>query len=134
MPIDWLMGLSREESQFDKDIISWAGAVGLCQLMPQTAKRTEAELLDPETNIDIAAKHLHELWNELKHPFKAIAAYNAGVGPVKRWSKEQGDIPMDTFVERIPYEQTRNYVKKVSSAWLSYAWLGGRLSQVNLPL
>jgi soluble lytic murein transglycosylase len=89
-------------------------------------------LLDPETNIDIAAKHLRELWDELKHPFKAIAAYNGGASAVKRWTKEQGDIPMDTFVERIPYEQTRNYVKKVTSAWLSYAWLGGRLEGIRI--
>ncbi|MES2503680.1 MAG: transglycosylase SLT domain-containing protein [Myxococcota bacterium] len=130
IPVDWLMGLSREESMFDKDVISWAGAVGLCQLMPTTAKLTESQLLDPLVNIDAGAKHLNELSQKLDHPIKIIASYNAGAGPVQRWAKQYApDVPMDYFVEQIPYEQTRNYVKKVTSAWASYAWLNGRLKK-----
>lgn len=130
LPLDWIMGLSREESQFDSQVISWAGAVGLCQLLPSTAHLPEDELLKPETNIRTGAAHLKELSEELVHPLKAIAAYNAGVGAVKRWNRQNPPgIPMDYFVELIPYEQTRNYVKKVSSAWLTYAWLEGRLQK-----
>ncbi|MEI6805896.1 MAG: transglycosylase SLT domain-containing protein [Myxococcaceae bacterium] len=128
LPIDWITGLSREESQFDSQVISWAGAVGLCQLLPSTAHLPENELLNAETNIETGAAHLKELSDELMHPLKAIAAYNAGKVAVKRWvAQNPAEIPMDYFVELIPYEQTRNYVKKVSSAWLSYAWLEGRL-------
>lgn len=128
LSVDWLMGLSREESGFDAEVISWAGAVGLCQLMPSTAKKSENELLNPSVNIETGAEHLKELKNDLKHPLKVIAAYNSGKSAVKSWEKKYGlDIPMDYFVELIPYEQTRNYVKKVSSAWLSYAWLNKRL-------
>lgn len=130
LPLDWMTGLSREESQFDSQVISWAGAVGLCQLLPSTARLKEAELLNPEVNIETGAKHLKELSEELWHPLKAIAAYNAGKKAVKRWEAQNPkDIPMDYFVELIPYEQTRNYVKKVSSAWLIYAWLEGRLQR-----
>lgn len=130
LPLDWMMGLSREESQFDSQVISWAGAVGLCQLLPSTAHLKESELLNPEINIETGAKHLKELSEDLWHPLKAIAAYNAGKKAVKRWEAQNPkDIPMDYFVELIPYEQTRNYVKKVSSAWLTYAWLEGRLQR-----
>jgi soluble lytic murein transglycosylase len=135
LPLDWITGLSREESQFDSQVISWAGAVGLCQLLPTTARLKESELLNPEVNIETGAKHLKELSEDLWHPLKAIAAYNAGERAVKRWvSQNPKDIPMDYFVELIPYEQTRNYVKKVSSAWLTYAWLEDRLQQHLYPL
>ncbi len=128
LPLDWITGLSREESKFDAQAISWAGAVGLCMLMPSTARLSESVLLNPETNIQTGAAHLKELADELVHPLKAIAAYNAGKAAVKRWvAQNPADIPMDYFVELIPYEQTRNYVKKVASAWLTYAWLEGRL-------
>ena len=127
IPLYWLMGLCREESMFDEKIISWAGAVGLCQLLPSTARKKESELLDAKTNIRVGAAHLGDVQSLLKHPLKVIAAYNAGASAVKRWAKENPKIPMDTFVELIPYEQTKAYVKKVSSAWLAYAWLNNRL-------
>ncbi|MEI6790985.1 MAG: transglycosylase SLT domain-containing protein [Myxococcaceae bacterium] len=130
MPLDWVMGQCREESVFDAQVISWAGAVGLCQLLPSTARLSQNKLLNPETNIQVGALHLKELSDDLSHPLKIIAAYNAGKTAVKRWERLYGaGVPMDFFVEQIPYEQTRNYVKKVTSAWLTYSWLEGRLQK-----
>lgn len=130
IPVNWIMGQCREESMFDAQAISWAGAVGLCQLLPSTAHLSQGELLRPEINIQTGAKHLLELSDDFAHPLKIIAAYNAGRAAVKRWERQNPkDMPMDLFVELIPYEQTRNYVKKVSSAWLTYTWLEGQLQK-----
>ena len=132
-----LQGLSREESAFQADVKSWAGAIGLCQLMPPTAKE-EAErirmdipatfyddLLEPELNATLGANHLQRRMRSLKHPLLGIAAYNAGPGNVNRWRKQKRLIPVDAFVESIPVEQTRKYVKKVTGSWVVYSYLDG---------
>jgi soluble lytic murein transglycosylase len=128
-----MQGLSREESAFEAEVISWAGAIGLCQLMPPTAKE-EAKLIrykgsvelpalrEPFLNARLGAAHLGRRWRQLKHPFLAIAAYNAGPGNVKKWLRRVSG-PVDTFVESIPVEQTRNYVKKVTGSWVTYTLL-----------
>ncbi|MBH1989168.1 MAG: lytic transglycosylase domain-containing protein [Myxococcaceae bacterium] len=124
LPSELIRGLSREESQFDAQIVSWAGAVGLCQLMPQTARKSSIELLNPLVNIDTAAEHLRALFDDLQHPILVIAAYNAGADSVKRWLKKMpNEVPVDFFIEQIPYQETRNYVKKVTEAWFTYRWL-----------
>jgi soluble lytic murein transglycosylase len=128
-----MQGLSREESAFEAEVISWAGAIGLCQLMPPTAKE-EAKLIgyrgsvelpalrEPTLNARLGSAHLGRRWKQLKHPFLAIAAYNAGPGNVKKWLRRVSG-PVDTFVESIPVEQTRNYVKKVTGSWVTYTLL-----------
>jgi soluble lytic murein transglycosylase len=128
-----MQGLSREESAFEAEVISWAGAIGLCQLMPYTAKE-EAQLIrykgsvelpalrEPTLNARLGSAHLGRRWKGLKHPFLAIAAYNAGPGNVNKWLRRVSG-PVDTFVESIPVEQTRNYVKKVTGSWVTYTLL-----------
>ncbi len=130
---DLLQGLSREESAFNASVISWAGATGLCQLMPRTAAEearlgklpdsTPERLKEPFYNAQLGANHLMRRLNGLKHPFLAIAAYNAGPGNVKKWRTTQYPKTIDAWVESIPVEQTRKYVKKVVGSWQVYKQL-----------
>lgn len=135
LPPPLLFGLAREESAFEAEVVSWAGAIGLCQLMPFTA-REEAERLrvplasldalrKPTLNARLGAAHLSRRMS-LGHPLLAIAAYNAGPGNVNKWRKALPDLPLDAFVESIPVEQTRNYVKKVTGSWVVYTWMTGQ--------
>jgi soluble lytic murein transglycosylase len=136
VPPPLLMGLAREESAFDADVVSWAGAAGLCQLMPPTAADearsmrrappTAQELVDPAFNARLGASHLGRRLHGMRHPFMAIAAYNAGPGSVAKWMPPAGESwPVDVWVERIPVDETRNYVKKVTGSWVTYALLDG---------
>jgi soluble lytic murein transglycosylase len=141
VPAPLLFGLAREESAFDADVVSWAGAVGLCQLMPPTAadeakaKKLPVpdveELKDPMLNARLGAAHLGRRMRGLKHPALAIAAYNAGPGAVATWSPKG---PVDAWVEQIPVDETRNYVKKVAGSWVTYAILDGVVDDVSFPL
>lgn len=145
LPQSMLWGLSREESAFEKDVTSWAGARGLCQLMPATAKE-EAQLgkiplpnlnalFIPKTNTLLGAQHLSRRLKLLQHPFLAIAAYNAGPGNVRKWRKRLHDYQaMDAFVEAIPVNQTRNYVRKVVGSWITYAYLTGETVQTDFSM
>ena len=106
--------LVREESGFNKDIRSWAGAKGLSQLMPATAKRvagwlgrsvSSATIKDPELNLAIGSRYLHYLFDYFDdNAFLAVAGYNAGEGNVGKWVKRFGHIPSDEFVEHIHFE------------------------------
>lgn len=133
VPLGLLFGVSREESQFDHRAISTAGALGLFQLMPSTAKQTmkglrwpllsQEELLQPDNNAILGGNVLKQELQTLSHPALAIAAYNAGAPSVKRWLQRYGSCALDWFVEQIPVEQTLFYVKKVTSSWLTYTWM-----------
>ncbi len=136
VPPALLWGLAREESTFDESVVSWAGAVGLCQLMPGTAADearslklpppTVADLVKPPLNARLGASHLGRRLKGMGHPFKAIAAYNAGPGSVAKWMPPAGvRMPVDRWVEQIPFDETRNYVKKVTGSWVTYALLYG---------
>jgi soluble lytic murein transglycosylase len=131
-----LFAIAREESAFDARALSWAGARGLCQLMPNVALMQAAklkmkvpslaELFLPEINAYLGADHFMDQFKSLGHPLLAIAAYNGGAGSVRKWLNKMPKslFPVDVFVEQIPFEQTREYVKKVSNAWMTYVWLG----------
>jgi len=122
--------LVREESSFNKNVRSWAGARGLSQLMPATAKQvagwlkmnvTNAQLNDPETNLTIGSRYLHYLFEMFDdNPFLAVGAYNAGEGNVGKWLKRFGPIPTDEYVEHIPFRETRHYVKRVLGTYQTY--------------
>jgi soluble lytic murein transglycosylase len=63
------------------------------------------------------------------------AAYNAGQGALDRWLRERGELPLDEFVERIPYDETRRYTRRVLQTWGVYAWLDeGRLLELAMAL
>jgi soluble lytic murein transglycosylase len=130
-PVETAMvyAIARQESAFDPRAQSHAGARGLMQLMPATAKRTakrfgvaftlERLLSDAAYNAQIGAAHLSELMEDWRGSYiLAFASYNAGGGNVKKWIDAYGDPrsphvdPID-WVERIPFSETRNYVQRV---------------------
>lgn len=117
--------VARQESRFSPTVRSAAGAVGLLQLMPATAAElaggriSASELADPDRNARLGARYLAQLLRQWRgDPLLAVASYNAGPGAVAGW--QPGDVASDPelWVERIPYPETRLYVKKVlGNAW-----------------
>ncbi len=118
------------ESCFDRWAVSPAGALGLTQLMPFLAEKymkniSRDDILKVENNLYIGLKHLDDLLKKYNF-FEATAAYNAGEGRVKRWKKRYTNLcrklpyPELAFVEFIPFEETRGYVKKLYRTWQIY--------------
>ncbi|MBM6594335.1 lytic transglycosylase domain-containing protein [Microvirga pudoricolor] len=121
--------IARQESAFNPKAQSGAGARGLMQLMPATAKRTAQRfgvpydpdrlLSDPSYNAKLGSAHLGELMEDWKGSYiLAFASYNAGGGNVKKWIDAYGDprkpqVDMVDWIERIPFYETRNYVQRV---------------------
>lgn len=118
-----VLSLAKAESSFRAEVKSHAGAIGLMQLMPATAKMTAGYkgknynplwLVEPDYNIRLGTRHLRELLDRYhQDSVYTLAAYNAGAGAVNRWRKAFGDLPRDEFIENIPYQETRDYVKKI---------------------
>ncbi len=117
-----LAALVRQESVFDVEALSPAGARGLAQLLPSTASLL-ARGLDvafypewitvPDLNLHLGAAHLAELLRRFGRVDAAIAAYNAGPQPVRRWLDRAGASDPDRFIELIPYPETRGYVRSL---------------------
>jgi len=118
-----LVAIVRQESVFDAEALSPAGARGLAQLLPGTAALT-ARGLDvtfypewitvPDLNLHLGAAHLQELLERFAGRVDAaVAAYNAGAAPVARWLARPGAEDPDQFIESIPYQETRGYVRSV---------------------
>jgi tetratricopeptide (TPR) repeat protein len=127
----WLAGLTYIESRFNPKARSGAGAIGLTQLMPGTARRVSKRLLGKpvstralrrvKTNLMLGATLLRRLMNRFKdHSVLALAAYNAGSGAATSWLRKRGHLPTDAWVETIPFDQTRRYVMRVSSVTAVY--------------
>lgn len=128
---DWTMvhAIARQESQFAQNAISHAGARGLMQLMPPTAREEaqkagiaylEASLIgDASYNIRLGSNHIERLLARYNGSYPlAIAAYNAGPGNVNRWLRDNGDprtgaISWIDWIERIPFFETKTYVTRV---------------------
>ncbi|HEU5261086.1 MAG TPA: transglycosylase SLT domain-containing protein [Gemmatimonadales bacterium] len=117
------VAIVRQESVFDAEALSPAGARGLAQLLPGTAAVT-ARGLDvtfypewitlPDLNLHLGAAHLDELLRRFGGRVDAaVAAYNAGGAPARRWLAREGADDADQFLEQIPYQETRNYVRSV---------------------
>ena len=116
----WAFAIVRRESSFMPDAYSGAGALGLMQVLPGTArylakeKISSSSLYDPETNVGLGTQYLRYLLDKMNNnPILATASYNAGWRRVKNWLPEKDSMPMDLWVETIPYKETRNYVKAV---------------------
>ncbi len=118
-----LVAIVRQESVFDAEALSPAGARGLAQLLPGTAAIT-ARGLDvtfypdwitvPDLNLHLGAAHLQELLRRFGERVEvAVAAYNAGPVPAARWLGRPGASDPDQFIELIPYQETRGYVRSV---------------------
>jgi soluble lytic murein transglycosylase len=115
-------GLIRQESVFQRDAVSRAGAVGLMQVLPTTGRLvarqqklrySRAKLFDPEFNLRLGTGHLADLVNSLGSLEAALAAYNAGVHRVAAWTAGQKYAEPAEFVESIPFTETREYVQIV---------------------
>lgn len=129
-----LYALIRAESRFSPAVRSHAGAIGLMQLMPDTAKAIVREkgqfnpmrLTAPEFNIKVGTKHLRSLLKGYDgDAVYATAAYNAGASAVDRWRRNMKGLKKDEFIESIPYQETRDYVKKVYASAATYRQLYG---------
>lgn len=150
VPVPFVYAIMRTESAFDPDVHSPAAAVGLMQLLPDTAKKVgekaglpAAPLEDPRTNIYLGARYLADLQEELKAPLPLVAAaYNAGPEAVLRWlshlrgpttSKSPNALQVDValFCELIPYTETRAYVFQVMESYANYAHRAGTASAHN---
>lgn len=126
-----LFGLIRTESYFDKTIASRVGATGLAQLMDDTAKDiakklkiTEYDLKDAQTNVNFGAYYLNNLTERLNNSIiMALFAYNGGITRVRRWQRASENLPIDLFLETIPFNETRDYGRKVLSATSLYGYL-----------
>lgn len=121
----------REESQYDAQALSPAGAIGLMQLMPATARTLingagdlngmRDRLFDSQTNIRLGSIYLGNLVRQFSgNVMYAVAAYNAGPHVVQRWIQQNGKAKPDEFVELIPYRETRGYVKRVLRSYREY--------------
>jgi soluble lytic murein transglycosylase len=132
----FVYGLARQESRFVSDIVSSSGAVGLLQLMPPTARwvahkigmdERSVKLADPAENARLGAWYLRYVFDKLDGlPVLAAAAYNAGPGRAQAW---RGAVPIEgaIYAETIPFNETRDYVKKVlTNAMFYQARLGLR--------
>jgi len=136
-----LLAVMREESRFDPDAHSMAGALGLMQIMPHTAYSLDkhlkmdiadaSEIYNIRINITVGAYYLNSLLKEFGSLPVALAAYNAGHDRVREWVKEGGYKSYDEFIEDIPYDETRNYVKRVLLTYFTYLSLGDRQERGN---
>ena len=137
--------IMRRESGFRPEVMSAANARGLMQIIPPTATAiaerlsepapAPADLFSPERNIRYGAWYLSRLMERFGHPVLAAAAYNAGPGPTVKWARERGTLPLDLFVETIPFKETRGYVKQVvADLFLYHAFYGASGQDLRLSL
>ena len=126
----WVLAVVRQESRFNTDARSSAGAAGLMQVMPGTARYVAAKIglrnyrpkavTNLETNVTLGTGYLKLVMEQLGHPVLASAAYNAGPSRARRW---RDDKPLEgaIYIESIPFSETRDYVKKVMSNAVYYS-------------
>lgn len=135
-----IAAIIREESQYDLKAVSRVGAIGLMQVMPATANTVaqrigippvgREDLFDQETNIRIGVRYVEQLLEQFSgNLVYTIAAYNAGPVVVNSWRDQHGTHSQDEFVEMIPYQETRQYVKRVLRSYREYI----RLSSISSP-
>jgi soluble lytic murein transglycosylase len=128
-----IYGVLRQESLYRADAVSSAGARGLLQLLPETARHTArawrrpkpsvSDLYVPSINVPLGAAQLKGLIDRFGgQTAVALAGYNAGPNAARRWLPSQG-IDSDIWVENIPYNETRGYVQRVLWHSVVFAWL-----------
>jgi soluble lytic murein transglycosylase len=142
LPLGLLHAVMRQESAFKPDALSSANAVGLLQLIPGTAERVAREigvepssqlLRMPAENMRLGAHYLHKVLETFAgHVVLAAAAYNAGPRAVSRWLELAETLPLDVWVARIPFSETRGYVARVVENLARYSYL--RDGEAGLPI
>ncbi len=129
--------LIREESHFDKEAVSVSDARGLMQLLPSTALETApkaglgsfqvSQLFSPDINLELGCYYLSWLLEIFEGNFAiSLAGYNGGPTSAKTWQEKNGALDIDEFIEEIPSEQSRNYVKKIIRSYVAYEAAYGR--------
>lgn len=139
----WVYGLARAESAFIEDVKSPAGALGLMQVMPKTGAMTAKsiglkgfktyKLTQAETNIPIGTAYMKQMLDKFNgNMVLATAAYNAGPHRVSKWLPKQGCVQPDVWIEQIPFNETRKYVRRVLYFANIYDWrLGNEIKPIN---
>ena len=133
VPNELIYGVMRQESLYRHDAVSSAGAHGLLQLLPETARRTakvwkqptptKQDLFEPKTNVTLGAGQLRILLDRFKgQTVVALAGYNAGPNAAARWLPSQSIDP-DVWIENIPYNETRSYVQRILWHTVVFKWL-----------
>jgi len=136
LPGELIYAVMRQESLYRADAGSSAGALGLMQLLPATARRAarrwglkepaRADLFQPSVNVAVGAAELKSLLDRFDgQTLLATAAYNAGPGAVERWLPATA-MDNDVWVENIPFNETRAYVQRVAWHTLVFEWLDNR--------
>ncbi len=126
IPEAFVYAIIRQESTFRKQVKSSAGALGLMQVIPSTARKVSKKYKIPlysmknmyraNTNINIGVAYLNQLATRFdRHPILMAAAYNAGPKQVLRWLKNSHKKETDLWIETLPWHETRNYLKNVMS-------------------
>ena len=139
----WAYGIARSESLFMRDVRSSAGAIGLMQLMPATGRSVAKALrlrysglntlTDPESNIRLGTRYLGQMEERYGgNLVLATAAYNAGPHRVDRWLPESGSVDARVWIENIPFNETRKYVKRVLAAQAIFHWrMTGKIRRLS---
>jgi len=133
IPATWALGVARSESLFMRDVRSSAGAIGLMQLMPSTGRKVARQiklpysgldtLTDPHQNIRLGTSYLGDMAERYAgNRVLATAAYNAGPHRVDRWLPESGVVDARVWIESIPFNETRKYVRRVMAAETIFHW------------
>ncbi|MGQ0501454.1 MAG: transglycosylase SLT domain-containing protein [Panacagrimonas sp.] len=141
---EWLWGVMRQESLYDPRARSSANALGLLQLLPETARAVARRnglqppagdsLFDPPTNILLGATYLREQYDRFGGRLvMVLGAYNAGPNAVQRWLPPQA-MDADVWIENIPYNETRNYIQRIVWHSTVFGWLGSGKPQRITPL
>ena len=127
--------LIHQESSFNPRAVSRAGALGVMQVLPsvgasiaRSARVTPFErvlLFQPDVNIRLGTIHLDAMLRQYPNIVYALAAYNAGGSPVRRWRQKPGSGDPELFIERIPYDETRDYVRILLRNQATYKTLYG---------
>lgn len=133
VPAAFVRAIAREESSFNPRAVSPASAYGLIQLIRATARRyaqpqnlpsDPESLKNPEINLRIGTAFMRWLFDRYNGNFAIVpAAYNAGPGAADKWLRERGTLPLDEWIETIPYNETRRYTRRVLQSYGVYAWL-----------
>lgn len=134
---EFILSIMRTESSFRTNVKSPVGAYGLMQVMPGTAQQIARSTKDarahaarfkaPESNVWLGGWYLARLLDRYGGQLgPAIGAYNAGPGAMDKWMAARGGLELDEFVERVPYRETRRYIRRVLETYMVYRRLSGQ--------
>ena len=142
----WAYGIARSESLFMRDVRSGAGAVGVMQILPETGRRMAREirhpysgratLTDTKSNIRLGTMYLRKMFDRFdENQVLATAAYNAGPLKVEAWRPDARQMDARIWIENIPYDETRAYVRRVLAAGTIFHWrLTGKVRRLSTEL